>query len=287
MSGAAENKWFYMSHGHRQGPVSRESLSQLLTNKELMIESTHVWCEGMKDWEKVEDSKQFASTIRSIREAAMQAEADVRHAASVKGVGEDALCRGATRGLFNLFFYLGWLVPFLIGIAITSELQVHRILSPEYVSDSWWCQFLPFFLVMIYLWQIAASRMKHAGYPAWLGATVFIPIWNIWTLLVCLCAPQNFRRKKKLGKRALGCFLLFVVMLGIPFSAVIPGLNTSTLAPVEVKDRITHFYKYSTGMNARMKKNDEKSSQAESRRKRIEEQKKLDKSGEVRRKMAD
>ena len=266
MAGTTDKDWFYLSHGHRKGPVSRDEIKELLLEKELFIESTQVWSEGMDDWVGIAESKHFSATVKQVLEAEAKAEEEVRHAATIKKDGDDETCRGASRGLFNMFFYVGWIFPLMIGVVLLSELQVHQFFTKEYVDNTWWCQVLPIFLVGLYLWQLAVSRMKHAGFKGWQGITLFIPIWNIWTLFVCLLTPQNFKRKKKLDLPALGYFVLFLVMVGIPFSGIIPSINRESMQPFAVKDSVTAFYNYHTNFKTRMRHNDEQARELDKKR---------------------
>ncbi|MFC5051323.1 DUF4339 domain-containing protein [Rubritalea spongiae] len=271
MASREEKEWFYMALGHRRGPVTRDTLCEMLLNEELYIESTQVWREGMKEWEELADCKAFASTLKKVREAARQTEANVRHAASSDSKEEDLICRGASRALYNCFFYIGWTVPILIGVVILTELQVYQIIDVSTVVRNKLQYIVPLTLLLLALCQMSVSRMRHAGYPAWLGVTVFVPIWNFFIFFVCLFTPQNFKRKKRLGKAALAYFLLFLAMLALPFSGLFTGLNPQSVNLFSVTQGMIDAYKYQTSFSTRLKHSKEKAEAAEERRKELEE----------------
>ncbi|MGJ8671920.1 GYF domain-containing protein [Rubritalea sp.] len=271
MAGTEDKEWFYMSLGHRRGPVTRENLSKMLLSEELFVESTQVWRDGMKEWEGLADCKAFASTLKKVRETAQKTEANVRHTRSSEAGDEDLTCRGASRALFNLFFYIGWVIPILIGVIILTELQVHQLLDPKTVIHNDLQYIIPIGLLLLVSCQIAVSRMRHAGYPAWLGATIFIPVWNLFVLFICLLAPRNFRIQKKLGKAAIGYLVLLLVMFALPFSGLLTGVTPQSANIFSLTDGISDSYKYQTSYSARINKNQSKSADAEARRKAMEE----------------
>jgi hypothetical protein len=272
MAGTEDTVWFYMQHGHRRGPVTHEKLSEMLFDEQIFLESTQVWKEGMEDWEKIDDCKAFKSTVKKLREKVQKEEAKVRHAITSEGVSEDLIARGASRALFNIFFYLGWMLPVLLGVIILAELQVQQWLSPKTVSENSLQYVIPLLLAALALWQMAVSRMCHAGYSGWHGLGVFVPVWNLYPLFICLLAPQNFKKKKVLGKGAVFYGLLFVAAIALPISGVLPNLTAESLNPIAVTDGINNAYKLETSFNARMKKNVEDNSAAEAKKKAEKEQ---------------
>lgn len=271
MAGTENKVWFYMQLGHRRGPVTKEQLTEMLTNEEIFIESTQVWCEGMDDWEKLDECKAFNSVVKKVREAAEKVDANVRHAITSEGVDEDLIARGASRALFNVFFYIGWMIPVLIGVAVLTELQVYRFIEPEVVNKNNLQIIIPLGLAVIALWQLATSRMRHAGYSGVMGLTVFVPVWNFFTFFICLFAPQNFKRKKKFGKGGLAYGLLFLIALVVPLIGLVPGLSVQSLNPVLAADKISDTYKLQTSYSARLKKSEQESSEREAKQKAMEE----------------
>lgn len=261
MGATAEKEWFYLSLGHRRGPVSREDVCDMIAKQEVYIDSTQVWKHGMTQWVDLADAKPFAAPIKKIRAAAAQVDARVRETSSSTGVDEDLVCRGSTRALFNLFFYVGWVVPLFVGVVLLAELQVHQLVTVRTVRSSIWLQSIPVLLFAIALWQMAATRMRHAGYSPKHGLGVFVPIYNVWVLFICMFAPRNYMRKKKLGKPAF-CYALFFIAVATSLTlGVIPGLNLKTLSPIAVNESLTNFYKEKASVVSRTNYNSAKAAQ--------------------------
>ena len=48
MGKAVEKEWFYLTLGHRRGPVTFEEFCEKIATQEVYIDSTQVWKQGMK-----------------------------------------------------------------------------------------------------------------------------------------------------------------------------------------------------------------------------------------------
>ena len=272
MAGSEEKVWFYMLLGHRRGPVSYAEMSRMLVDEEIFMESTQVWREGMEEWQDLVDCKEFKPAIKKVREAAEKVEAKVRHAASTEGVSEDLISRGASRALFNVFFYIGWCVPVLLGIVIVTELQVLQLIDPVTVYKNNIQLIVPLVLLVVALWRVVVNRMKNAGYDAWLGHLIFIPVANLYTLFICLFAPQNYQRTKEFDKAVWGYGALFLLMVGLPFTGLVPNVTPQSLNPVSLTEGLDDTYKFHTSYRARLKKSQDKAFSAEERRKAMEKE---------------
>lgn len=270
---STKHDWFYLSLGRRCGPVSKSELQALIENKEIYIESTKVWREGMEEWVELLHAKDFASYVKKLKAEARKADARVRQEAQTDELDEAILCRGATRGLFNVFFYVGWLLPMLVVVAIITELQVFQFLPVKVVNAHAWIGVLPLVASSIALWQVSASRMKHAGYSRMHGLTIFVPIWNIWTLLVCLCAPRNFGRKKKVDNVAVISFLVLFFFAAVFLLGLVPGVKARDLSPFAVTEKVFELYEEQTQSRARYNEKVQHSASIESRREQMKQQK--------------
>ncbi|MFC4993081.1 DUF4339 domain-containing protein [Rubritalea tangerina] len=266
-----------MTLGHRRGPVTKDEFCDKIAKQEVFIDSTQVWKQGMTQWVNLAESKAFAADIKKIRSAASQADARVREETAVKDMDEDISCRGVSRALFNLFFYVGWLVPMMIGIVVLTELQVQQYLDPARYRTSVLLQLVPSILLMIAMWQMAASRMQHAGYSKAHGLGVFVPIYNLWVFLVCLFAPRNYSRRKKLGAAAF--VYLFLMLGGLAASAliVVPKVGATSLSPLALTEGLTDFYKEKTNYTGRYNTNVAEAASSEARQEQMKKQKELQK----------
>lgn len=227
----------------------------------------------MKDWARISDAKDFAPCIKKIRDAAIKAEARVQQAASSEGVDESVVCRGASRILFNIFFYVGWIVPLALSVAALTELQVNQVLDPELLRQRQWIQLIPLFVSVIVLWQMAASRLKHAGYSRARGLTIFVPVFNLWTFFICLCAPRNFARKKKLGRGAAVYFLIMLVFVSTIIAGWLLGLKLKQFSPLAVNAQVTELYEDKTHFRDRYNKKIQQAKDVEANREQMQRQK--------------
>lgn len=274
MGATVEKEWFYLSLGHRRGPVTHADVCKMIEKQEVYIDSTQVWKHGMEQWVNLVDAKPFSGEIKKIRAAAAQVDARVRETSSSTGVDEDIVCRGSTRALFNVFFYVGWIVPLFLGVVVLAELQVHQLVAVSTVRSNVLLKSIPVLFFAIALWQMAATRMRHAGYSTKHALGVFVPIYNVWVLFICMFAPRNYMRKKKLGKAAFCYALLFLSLGAVIATGVIPGINLKTMSPIAVNESMTDFYKEKTNVTSRINQNAAKSTQSkindESKQKAVE-----------------
>ena len=148
MGTAVKKEWFYLTLGHRRGPVTFEEFCEKIVKQEVYIDSTQVWKKGMKQWVDLAEAKPFSATIKKIKSVASQSESQVREVATTNGGDDDLACCGSSRALFNVYFYIGWVVPVTLAIAILTELQVQQILSPVRASTSLFIQVLPMLVLM-------------------------------------------------------------------------------------------------------------------------------------------
>jgi len=276
MGAAAEKEWFYLSMGHRRGPVTKDEVCDLIAKRDIYIDSTKVWKHGMEEWVQLAEAKDFDSYIKKVKAVAAKADVRVREASAQPELDEDTVCRGASRGLFNMFFYVGWLLPLLIGVAVLSELQVLQVISRKFLTDYEWVRFFPLLCVSLALWAVTSSRMKHAGYSKKFGWTIFVPVLNLWTLFICLCTPRNFGRKKKIGKAAFAFLVFFLSATAVLALKLVPGLALKDLTPLVVNDKVTTFYENKTNMTNRLNQNVQDEANVEARREQMLKQKEAD-----------
>lgn len=268
MGSTTSKEWFYLYLGNRRGPVSMDDICRKVASHDIYIDSTKVWKEGMADWVRLSDAKAFAPYIKEIRAIATKAEARVQQAMSAEGIDEGVLCIGVSRVLFNVFFYIGWLVPLALSIALLTELQVFQLIKPETVHRSQWIPLIPLAISVIALWLMAAKRMQHAGYRSSLGLTVLVPVVNFWTLFVCLCAPLNYRRKKILGRGAVVYFLTLCLAAASLVGGALLSPKMVQYSPLAVSRQITEMYENKTHFQKRFK---QKIKRAAEEKKRYEE----------------
>ena len=273
MGVSTKHEWFYLSLGVRRGPVSKSELQTLIANQEVYIESAKVWREGMDEWVDLIHAKDFSSYIKKLKAEARKADVRVRQESQSDEVDEAILCRGATRGFFNVYFYIGWLVPMLLCVLIITELQVFQFLPVKVVNAHAWIGMIPLVASATGLWQLAASRMKNAGYSRTHGLTIFVPILNIWTFLVCLCAPKNFGRKKKVDNVAVMSFLVLFFVTGVLLLGLVPNVKVKDLSPFAVTEGVFEMYEEKTQSRDRYKNKVQQSANVESRREQMKQQK--------------
>ena len=273
MSKEGDKKWFYMALGHRRGPVAFEDLREKIVKKEVVIESTQVWKQGMKQWINLADAKPFATTIKKITSVSTQADS-INKAAATNDVDEDLICRGASRLLFNLYFYIGWLIPIVLAVVVLTELQVQQILSPVQVSSGLFFKWLPFILLAIATWQMAASRMRHAGYSRAQGLGVFLPLYNLWVFMVCLLTPRNYKRKKKLGAVVIIYLLMFGGVVAGCILVLVPKVGAQNLSPFVMTEKMTEYYKGKTSYSSRYNDNVSEAARAKARKEQLLKEKK-------------
>ena len=251
MGTAVKKEWFYLTLGHRRGPVTFEDFCEKIVKQEVYIDSTQVWKKGMKQWINLAEAKPFAATIKKVKSVASQSEAQVRELAATKDGDEDLACRGSSRALFNVYFYIGWVIPVTLAIAILTELQVQQILSPLRASTSLFIQILPLMVLAIATWQMAGSRMQHAGYSKWHALGVFVPLYNLWVYMICLLAPRNYRLRKNLGAGGIFYILLFGAVTASSVVYLVPQIGLKNLSPLVMTEQMMQLYKEKTGFSSR------------------------------------
>lgn len=266
MAKKTKEEWFYLSLGHRRGPVTKDEIEQLIVSEDIYVDSTKVWREGMEKWVKLVESKDFASIIKKLRAEASKADVRVRNAAQGMDVDLEVLCRGVNRSFFNVFFYGLWLLPLLFGIVVITELQVFQALSRTLVEESGWIPLIPLIIVALIFVRMACSRMKNAGFSSGLGWTILVPVVNIWTILVCLCAPRNFGREKKPGWGSLGFLALLGAVVTVIVLGLVPGLKAKDVSPLAVNENMTIFYQDSTDFTRRYNNKQQEKAGSETQR---------------------
>ncbi|PQJ28852.1 DUF4339 domain-containing protein [Rubritalea profundi] len=276
MGAAVEKEWFYLSLGRRHGPVTHEDFCDKIAKQEVYIESTQVWKQGMQQWVNLTDAKPFEATIKKIKSVASQADGRVQNAAGTNDVDEEIACRGASRALFNLYFYFGWLIPMSLGIVILVELQVQQYLTPTRASSSLFFQSVPLILLAITTWKIAATRMQHAGYSKVHGLGVFVPIYNLWVYFICLLAPRNYKRHKKLGAGVLFYILLFGIGIAGSVLFLVPKIGAKNLSALVITESMTDYYKGKTSFTSRLNTNASEAASSKARQEQMKKQREIE-----------
>lgn len=254
MGAEKEKEWFYMSLGHRRGPVTEDEVCRMIAKQEVYIDSTQVWKNGMTQWVSLADAKDFAPAIKKIKREVAAMDARVRESAATKGIDEDVVCRGIARGVFNFYFYIGWLAPLLVGVIFLTELQVFQLVEPISLKKHWWLMHFPVLLMLLATCKMCGFRMQHAGYSKAAGWGLLIPVYNLWTLFVCLFAPRNFKRRKKIGPSILVYVFLLLGVAAAMSPAVLPKLTLSNANPLAVNEDLQRFYKNTTNFESRYDK---------------------------------
>lgn len=254
MAAEQEKEWFYMSLGHRRGPVTKDEVCRMISKQEVYIDSTQVWKNGMTQWVKLADVKDFAPAIKKLKKEVADLDARVRDSSTHEGAEGDFISRGVSRPFFNLYFYLGWLVPMLVGVFILTELQVFQLIDPMSIERYWWLLHLPVFLVLFVTCQMCGYRMENVGYSRFQGLGLLLPLYNLWILFTCLFAPNNFRRRKKMGLSMLLYIFLFLGVGTVLSPAVLPKLKVAKVSPLAVNEMLQTSYKKETHFEARYKK---------------------------------
>lgn len=276
MGEVVKKEWFYLSLGRRRGPVTHEDFCDKIVKQEIYIDSTQVWAQGMEQWVNLTDSKPFEVVINKIKSVASQADDQLQDASDTNNVDEDIACRGASRALFNVYFYFGWLIPAMLGIVILTELQVQQYLTPLRANSGLFFQSFPLILLAITMWQMAATRMKHAGYSKGHGLGVFVPGYNLWVYSICLLAPRNYKRHKKLGAGAFLYILLFGIGIAGSVLFLVPKIGAKNLSPLVVTESMTDYYKGKTSFTSRLNTNASKAASSKARQEQIKKQRKIE-----------
>lgn len=265
MGRVVEKEWFYLTLGHRRGPVTHEEFCKKIAKKEIYIESTQVWKQGMKQWVNLTDAKPFDVAIRKVNSVAVHTDARVRDVAGLNDNGQDIVYLGASRALFNMYFYFGWLIPVLLGIVIVTELQVQQLVTPTRVRSSLFFQSVPLILLVLTTWQMAAKRMQHAGYSKARGLGVFVPIYNLWVLFACLLLPSGYGAFKKLGAGVIFYILLFGIIITGSVLLLAPKMRVNHFSPLAMTESLSNYYKEKTGFSSRYKANASQASSSKAR----------------------
>lgn len=276
MGKVVEKEWFYLTLGHRHGPVTHEVFCDKIVKQEIYIDSTQVWAQGMEQWVNLTDSKPFEAVINKIKSVASQADDQLQDASDTNNVDEDIACRGASRALFNVYFYFGWLIPVMLGIAILTELQVQQYLTPSRANSGLFFQSFPLILLAITMWQMAATRMKHAGYSKGHGLGVFVPGYNLWVCSICLLAPRNYKRHKKLGAGVFLYLLLFGIGIAGSVLFLMPQIGAKNLSPLVITESMTDYYKGKTNFTSRFNTNANEAASSKARQEQIKKQREIE-----------
>lgn len=219
-------RWYYVKQGIKRGPVSTEEMGRMIEAGDLPPADVRVWREGSVDWMALTDVKVFRKNLLRAGwsfEDPLVPNEDLVHKET------DLLCRGLNRVGYNVFFYLGLMwVPVMVSIGLV-EARVLGWIDYEGIENAYWWQYSPLAVAMIVWVTVTMSRMKHAGYGAPSGMGLLIPVLNIGVLVMALCAPQNYLRRKNLGVGGVLCFLLLCGSV----AAVIWGFSVGYLNKVE------------------------------------------------------
>lgn len=201
-------RWYYVKQGIKRGPVSVEELGRMIEEGDLPPEEVRVWREGSVDWMPITKVKVFRKNLLRAGwsfDEPKQLDEDLVHRET------DLLCMGLNRIGYNVLFYLGMIgVPVLVSIGMV-EARVAGWLDYEGIENTYWWQYMPIAVFVVALLIATMSRMKNAGYGAPSGLGLLIPVLNIGVLVMALCAPKNYLRRKNLGLSGVIYFIVFCV----------------------------------------------------------------------------
>lgn len=215
---SSKKQWFYLNLGQRRGPVSKEKLCDLIERKEIYYTDVQVWKEGMKEWLPVAQVRSFSPSIKKVEAAPVVHKGDSLEAKEMEYKEQDSYIGGLSRLGYNIYSYLGWAVIYLIGVILAKELVIYGVFDAANPEQMEWKSYVPWVLVGIVTLTLTASRMRNAGYAGTWSLGLLVPVLNLWVLLVSLCGPKNYRRRKRLGMAGMGYFFFCVcVTLGTLF----------------------------------------------------------------------
>lgn len=214
---SSKKQWFYLNLGQRRGPVCKEKLCELIERKEIYYSDVQVWKEGMKEWLPITQVRSFAPSIKKV-ESTGQVHVDTRDAKEIEYKEQDSYIGGLGRIAYNIYFYIGWTLVFFVGLILAKELQIYGVLETTNPQHMEWSSYVPWVVVGIVTLTLTASRLRNAGYAGTWCLGLLVPVLNFWVLLVSLCGPKNYRRRKRLGMGGLACFGFFIIAsVGIIF----------------------------------------------------------------------
>lgn len=243
----AKKEWFYAQLGHQRGPVDEATIREMIVNQELHLNDAKVWKEGMSEWLAVSEVKDFKGSVKALKPKAESA-AEKQNLKEVEAKEKDEYTRGLSRGAFNLFFYFGWGVVFFGTMIILKEIQVAGFLEPRKVDESLWIKYIPYGVLGLVTLSVVAMRMRNAGYAGGWALAVVIPFVNFWVILTSLCAPKNFKIRRRIGFAGGVCFLVFLGFVGGGYYLSTRGVQ---LGPVGVTKFVMEKYEDLTHLQIR------------------------------------
>lgn len=258
MAAPTKREWYYLAQDQRHGPLSLEEISKKVMAREVFPEDSHVWRQGMKDWEVLDTCKAFATVIKTLREREAAVDARAREAGSATSwdAGSDAV--GISRGVFHFYVYVGWLIPMLLCVILLTELQVHggaavfKQIKPNFFS------LIPLAVATLLMLKVAGERLNNAGYSKKMGLGLLVPIYNLWVLFLCLFAPAHYKQSKKFGAGAFGSFVFVGLYAAGIFLLVVPMLGAEKILPHNVGLGLETFYKGKSNFKGRVPSYDKK-----------------------------
>ncbi|SHK02758.1 protein of unknown function [Rubritalea squalenifaciens DSM 18772] len=257
-----KKQWFYLNLGQRRGPVSKEKLCELIERKEIYYSDVQVWKEGMKEWLPVSKVRSFAGSIKKVSTPSSST-VDTREAKERELREQDSHLGGLGRFGYNLYFYIGWPIVYMLGFIACKELQLYGVLDSSDPVQLAWVPYIIWGFVGLVTLIATASRMRNAGYAGSWCMGLLVPLLNLWILLISLCGPTNYRRRKRLGMGGLVFFMIFVgVTLGATFVNMggyhinVDGMKRSVFARYSKLTNIES--RQSSALNERAKDNHEK-----------------------------
>ena len=146
---------------------------------------------------------------------------------------------------------MGLILVYFVAVIALKELEVYNLLKAKTVSESPWVQYVPYVVLgLVSLW-VVSLRMKNAGYSKKWGVALFIPIVNLWVLLVGLCAPKNYRIRKNLG---LSGVLMLCLFIGVVTGSWVLSKEGEILEPKALNKEVIEKYSSLTDLPGRIEK---------------------------------
>ncbi|WP_018970735.1 DUF4339 domain-containing protein [Rubritalea marina] len=246
MAAPTKREWYYLAQEQRHGPLAIEEISKKVMAREIFPEDCHVWRQGMKDWEIMEQSKAFLPVVKQLHEREAATDARAREAAASTNWDNTMDAEGVTRGVFHFYMYVGWLLPMVLTVALLTELQVYggkevnKWMKPQVFS------IIPFIITLLLFLKVSGQRLLNAGYSKKKSLTLLIPVYNIWPMILCYFAPSHFVTRKKFD---FGAFWMLVI-LGLYSAGVamflVPRVGVEAISPLGVGPAVEKIYKEKT-----------------------------------------
>ncbi|MEP2775993.1 MAG: DUF4339 domain-containing protein [Luteolibacter sp.] len=220
-------QWFFTKDGQQEGPVSPDQINALVKANRLDPATTHVWREGLDDWQILADSGLLATSLPAPSIPVPQVPAPAAssayappgaiHQQPVRSSYEVAAQYPGYGRLRYFLTYMGGLIAFYVMLFV-AIFAVAKGGGDGMGGAAFGLVMVLSLGMMAFGFYIAYQRVKNLGMSGWALLWFIVPfmnIWMSWRMIACPAGYEDHRTLDTPGKVIsgiiVGFFALFVV----------------------------------------------------------------------------